>query len=69
MSKTLYSARMGKKIAKLDQEEMRSRRRAKEIGRADPQRRSLEHKEEEEEDMNGELQKFDQVKTCGNLWG
>ena len=67
MSKTLYSERMAKKIARLDQEERR-RRRAKEISKADPQRRSLEHKEEEE-DTNGELQTFDQVKTCGDLWG
>ena len=67
MSKTLYSARMAKMIARLDQVERR--RRAKEIGKADPKRRSFENKEEEEEDMNGELQTFDLVKTCGDLWG
>ena len=69
MSKTLYSARMGKMIARLDQVERKRRRRANKIGRADPKRRSFENKEEEEEDMNGELQTFDLVKTCGDLWG
>ena len=54
-------------IARLDQEERR--RRAKEIGKADPQRKSLDNEEEEEEDMNGELQTFDLIKTCGDLWG
>ena len=68
MSKTLYSARMAKMIARLDQVERR-RRRTKEIGKADPKRRSFENKEEEEEDMNGELQTFDLIKTCGDLWG
>ena len=68
MSKTLYSARMGKMIARLDQVERR-RRRTKEIGRADPQRRSFENKEEEKEDMVGELHSFDLVKTCGDMWG
>ena len=65
MSKTLYSKRMGKEIARLNQEERtRRRRRAKEISRADPQ--SCEAKEEEEK-MHGELQTF--VKTCGDFWG
>ena len=67
VSKTLYSARMAKMIARLDQKERR--RRAKEIGKADPQRKSLDNEEEEEEDMNGELQTFDLIKTCGDLWG
>ena len=52
-------------IARLDQVE----RRAKEIGKADPTRRSFENKEEEKEDMHGELHSFDLVKTCGDLWG
>ena len=50
MSETLYSRRMGKKIAKLD-----------------PQRRSYGN--EKEENMDGELQRFDVVKTCSDMWG
>ena len=67
MSKTLYSKRMGKEIARLNQEERTRRigRRAKEIARANPQSRQTK----EEENMHGELQTFDSVKTCGDLWG
>ena len=61
VSETLYSLRMGKKIAKLEQEERRRR------GRSDPQRRSYGN--EKEENMEGELQRFDVVKTCSDMWG
>ena len=61
VSETLYSLRMGKKIAKLEQEEMRRR------GRSDPQRRSYGN--EKEDNMDGELQRFDVVKTCSDMWG
>ena len=75
VSETLYSLRMGKKIAKLEQEERRrgnniakleegERRRR---GRSDPQRRSYGN--EKEENMDGELQRFDVVKTCSDMWG
>ena len=67
MSKTLYSKRRSKEIARLNQEERTRRigRRAKEIARADPQIQETK----EEENMHGELQTFDIVKTCGDLWG
>ena len=61
MSETLYNLRMGKKIAKLEQEERRRR------GRSDPQRRSYGN--EKEDNMDGELQRFDVVKTCSDMWG
>ena len=75
VSETLYSRRMGKKIAKLEQEERRrgnniakleqeERRRR---GRSDPQRRSYGN--ENEDNMDGELQRFDVVKTCSDMWG
>ena len=75
VSETLYSRRMGKKIAKLEQEERRrgnniakleqeERRRR---GRSDPQRRSYGN--EKEDNMDGELQRFDVVKTCSDMWG
>ena len=61
VSETLYSLRMGKKIAKLEQEERRMR------GRSDPQRKG--YGKEKEENMDGELQRFDVVKTCSDMWG
>ena len=75
MSETLYSLRMGKKIAKLEQEE---RRRGNNIAKLeqeerrrmdiyDPQRRS--YGKEKEENLDGELQRFDVVKTCSDMWG
>ena len=61
VSETLYSLRMGRKIAKLEQEERRR------MGISDPQRRSYGN--ENEENMDGELERFDVVKTCSDMWG
>ena len=71
VSQTLYTQRMRKKIAKVNLEE--SRRKAKltleerkrEAAMADLQRTGGD----DNPCMAEDLQRFDQVKTCGGLWG
>ena len=71
MSQTLYTQRMHKKIAKLNLEEDRMKakltleERKREDAMADIQRIGGE----DHPCMAEDLQRFDQVKTCGGLWG
>ena len=71
MSQTLYTQRMHKKIAKLNLEEDRMKakltleERKREAAMGDLQGIGGEDKHCMAED----LQRFDQVKTCGGLWG
>ena len=70
MSQTLYTQRMRKKIAKLNLEESRmkaklSLKEMREAAMADL------HRSDREDDhcLAEDLQRFDQVKTCGGFWG
>ena len=71
MSQTLYTQRMSKKIAKVNLEEDRMKaklsleERKREAAMADLQRSDRE----DDHCIDGDLQRFDQVKTCGGLWG
>ena len=71
VSQTLYSQRMQKKIAKLNLEESRMKaklsleERKREAAMADLHRIGGE----DDHCMAEDLQRFDQVKTCGGLWG
>ena len=71
MSQTLYTQRMGKKIAKVNLEESRMKAKLSfEELKREAKMADL-HRSEREDDhcIDGDLQKFDQVKTCGGLWG
>ena len=71
MSQTLYTQRMSKKIAKVNLEESRMKakltleERKREAAMADL------HRSDREDDhcLAEDLQRFDQVKTCGGFWG
>ena len=69
VSQTLYTQRMSKKIAKVNLEENRMKaklsleERKREAAIADLQRSDRE----DDHCINGDLQRFDQVKTCGGL--
>ena len=71
MSQTLYTQRMSKKIAKVNLEESRMKakltleERKREAAMADLQRIVGE----DDHCVAEDLQRFDQVKTCGGLWG
>ena len=74
VSQTLYTQRMSKKIAKVNLEESRmkaklsleeGKRKVREAALADLQRSDRE----DDHCIDGDLQRFDQVKTCGGLWG
>ena len=71
MSQTLYTQRMSKKIAKVNLEESRMKakltleERKREAAMADLHRIGGE----DNHCKGGDLQRFDQVKTCGGLWG
>ena len=71
MSQTLYTQRMSKKIAKVNLEESRMKakltleERKREAAMADLQGSGGE----DNHCMAEDLQRFDQVKTCGGLWG
>ena len=71
MSQTLYTQRMSKKIAKVNLKKGRMKaklsleERKREAAMADLQRSDRE----DDHCIDGDLQRFDQVKTCGGLWG
>ena len=72
MSQTLYTQRMSKKIAKVNLEESRMKaklsieeRKREAAIMADLQRTGGD----DNPCMAEDLQRFDQVKTCGGLWG
>ena len=71
MSQTLYTKRMRKKIAKVSLEESRMKAKLsfeelkREAKMADLQRSDRE----DDHCIDGDLQRFDQVKTCGGMWG
>ena len=71
VSQTLYTQRMSKKIAKVNLEESRMKaklrleERKREAAMADLQGSAGE----DNHCIGGDLQRFDQVKTCGGLWG
>ena len=71
MSQTLYTQRMSKKIAKVNLEESRMKAKLRlEEGKRKAVMADLQGSGGEDNHcMADDLQKFDQVKTCGGLWG
>ena len=71
MSQTLYSQRMSKKIAKVNLEEgrMKAKLTLEERKREAAMAALQGTGGEDNHSMAEDLQRFDQVKTCGGLWG